>query len=164
MNVFGVTGWKNSGKTTLLERLVKEITGRGLRVSTIKHAHHSTDVDQVGTDSYRHRSAGACEVLLASSQRWALMAELRDDPEPDLSDLLQRLSPVDLVLVEGFKSAEHPKIETHRAALPAPLIAETNRSICAIASDVEMSFDGLPVFDLDNISGIADFILREVGL
>jgi molybdopterin-guanine dinucleotide biosynthesis protein MobB len=115
MKIFGVAGWKNSGKTGLMERLVAEICARGITVSTIKHAHHAFDVDQPGKDSHRHRVAGAREVLLASGKRWALMHELRDVPEPPLADLIAHLSPVDLVLIEGYKRADHPKIEAHRA-------------------------------------------------
>ena len=116
MKIYGVTGWKNAGKTGLMERLVAEITSRGLSVSTIKHAHHSFDVDHPGKDSHRHRVAGAHEVLLASKNRIALMQELRDHEEPELAHLLTRLSPVDLVLIEGYKRDRHPKIEAHRAA------------------------------------------------
>ena len=115
MKIYGVTGWKNAGKTGLMERLVAEITSRGLSVSTIKHAHHSFDVDHPGKDSHRHRVAGAHEVLLASKNRIALMQELRDHEEPELAHLLTRLSPVDLVLIEGYKRDRHPKIEAHRA-------------------------------------------------
>lgn len=163
MRVYGVTGWKNAGKTGLMERLVAEITGRGFSVSTVKHAHHSVDVDQPGTDSYRHRIAGASEVLLASGQRVALMQELRGAPEPPLDDLLARLSPVDLVLIEGFKREAHPKIEAFRAAANNPLIASGDTTIRAVASDTPLDLDR-PVLDLDDTSAIADFILREVGL
>ncbi|KUF10921.1 molybdopterin-guanine dinucleotide biosynthesis protein B [Pseudoponticoccus marisrubri] len=161
MRVYGVTGWKNSGKTTLVERLVGEITGRGLTVSTVKHAHHATDIDQPGRDSHRHRQAGARQVLLATPHRWALMEELRGAPEPPLEDLLTRLSPVDLVLVEGYKSAAHPKIEAHRAATGRGLLAPDNPTIRAVASDAPVE-TALPRFDLDDIAGIADFILSEV--
>ncbi|WP_417721826.1 molybdopterin-guanine dinucleotide biosynthesis protein B [Salipiger sp.] len=163
MRVYGVTGWKNTGKTTLMERLVAEIAGRGLTVSTVKHAHHDTDIDQPGRDSHRHREAGAQEVLLASPRRWALMHELRDAPEPPLSDLLARLSPVDLVLIEGYKRAAHPKVEAHRGATGRPLLAPGNPTIRAIASDGAPD-TALPVFDLDDTAAIAAFILREVGL
>jgi len=165
MRVYGVTGWKNSGKTGLMERLVSEITGRGYSVSTIKHAHHGFDVDQPGRDSYRHRVAGAQEVLLASRNRVALMQELRDMPEPGLDALLARLSPVDLVLVEGYKREGHPKIEAHRAATGHALIAPGDASIRAVASDVaqELQLDRV-VFDLDDTSAIADFVLAELGL
>jgi len=114
MKIFGVTGWKNSGKTGLMERLITEFTARGLSVSSIKHAHHSFDIDHPGRDSYRHRDAGARQVLLASRNRWALMHELRNEDEPSLGDLLKQLLPVDLVLIEGYKRDRHPKIEAHR--------------------------------------------------
>ena len=163
MNIFGIVGWKNAGKTGLMERLVTEITARGLRVSTVKHAHHSFDVDHPGKDSHRHRIAGATEVLLASRDRFALMHELRDAPEPPLAALLARLSPVDLVLVEGYKRDAHPKVEAHRAATGNPLIATGDPTIRAVASDTALVLDR-PVFDLDDTVAIADFILSEVGL
>jgi molybdopterin-guanine dinucleotide biosynthesis adapter protein len=163
VKVFGVTGWKNSGKTGLMERLVAEITARGVSVSTVKHAHHGFDVDQPGRDSHRHRVAGAQEVLLASGNRVALMQELRGAPEPKLADLLARLSPVDLVLVEGYKREGHPKIEAHRGETGQALIATGDDSIRAVASDRALVLDR-PVFDLDDTSEIADFVLVEVGL
>jgi molybdopterin-guanine dinucleotide biosynthesis protein B len=163
MKVFGVTGWKNSGKTGLMERLVAEFCARGLSVSTIKHAHHAVDVDQVGTDSHRHRVAGASEVVLASGSRVALMQELRGGPEPSLGDLLARLSPVDLVLVEGYKREAHPKIEAHRAETGQPLIAPDDPQIRAVASDTSLDIDR-PVLDLNDTAGIADFIAAELGL
>ena len=163
MKVYGVTGWKNSGKTGLMERLVAEFTARGYRVSTIKHAHHTTDVDQPGRDSFRHRSAGASEVLLSSRNRVALMQELRNAPEPPLAELLQRLRPVDLILIEGYKRDDHPKIEAHRSAAGTGLIAPGDASIRAVAADVPLTLDR-PVFDLDDTGAIADFVLREVGL
>jgi len=163
MNIFGVVGYKNAGKTGLMERLVREITGRGLSVSTLKHAHHSFDVDHPGKDSHRHRVAGASQVLLASGNRWALMSELREAPEPPLADLLTRLDPVDLVLIEGYKRDTHPKIEAFRAEPGNPLIAPGDPSIRAIASDTPLDVDR-PVFDLDDTVGIADFILAQVGL
>ena len=163
MRIYGVTGWKNAGKTSLVERLVTEITGRGFTVSTVKHAHHSVDVDQPGTDSYRHRAAGASEVLLASGQRIALMQELRGVPEPSLNDLLVRLSSVDLVLIEGFKRATHPKIEAYRLKAGKPLMASEDASIRAVASDTPLELDR-PVFDLDDTAVIAAFILQEIGL
>ncbi len=165
MRVYGVTGWKNTGKTHLMERLVAEIAGRGVSVSTVKHAHHDTEVDHPGTDSFRHRTAGAREVMLASPRRWALMAELRDAPEPPLESLLARLSPVDLVLVEGYKRAPHPKVEAWRATAGRPLLAPGNSSVRAIAADSPPpGAGGLVVLDLDDTAGIAEFILREVGL
>ncbi|MRH21961.1 molybdopterin-guanine dinucleotide biosynthesis protein B [Rhodovulum strictum] len=165
MRVYGVTGWKNTGKTHLMERLVAEIAGRGLAVSTVKHAHHDAEIDHPGTDSFRHRAAGAREVVLASPRRWALMAELRGAEEPPLEALLARLSPVDLVLVEGYKRAPHPKIEAWRAAAGRPLLAGQNPTIRAIAADAPPPDAGaLPVLGLDDTAAIADFILREVGL
>ena len=163
MKVFGVAGWKNTGKTGLTERLVTEITGRGFTVSTIKHAHHLVDVDQPGTDSHRHRTAGAQEVLLASATRYAVMHELRGAPEPPLDALLERLSPVDLVLVEGYKGARHPKIETYRKETAQDLLAGTEPTIRAVASDCPLDV-AVPVFDLDDTVAIADFVLRECGL
>lgn len=164
--VMGLAGWSGSGKTTLMVQLLPELIGRGFSVSTIKHAHHAFDVDRPGKDSYRHRQAGAREVLIGSHKRWALMHELRDEPEPELDDLLSRLSPVDLVLVEGFKKTCHPKIEIHRAALGKPLICREDVSVIAIASDGHASGLGvsLPVLDLNDITGIADFILDYTGL
>ena len=162
MRLYGVTGWKNAGKTGLMERLVSEISARGLTVSTVKHAHHDTDIDQPGRDSHRHREAGAREVMLATPHRWALMHELRGADEPPLAELLQRLSPVDLVLVEGYKGAPHPKIEAHRQETGKPLLATRNDTIRAVAADSAVETT-LPCFDLDDTAAIADFILREVG-
>ncbi len=164
MKVYGVTGWKNSGKTTLVERLVAEITARGLTVSTLKHAHHGFDIDQPGKDSHRHRAAGAAQVLVASRQRWALMTELRGAEEPPLADLLAQLAPVDLVLVEGYKRDRHPKIEARRTATAQDLIAEADETIEAVAADAPVEGLAVPVFDLDDIPAIADFILARVGL
>lgn len=163
MNIFGVVGWKNSGKTGLMERLVTEITSRGHSVSTIKHAHHSFDVDHPGKDSHRHRVAGARQVLLASRNRWALMHELRDEDEPTLEALLGQIAPVDLVLVEGYKRDAHPKIEAHRTQTGQDLIAPGDPTIRAVASNTTPEV-GVPVFDLDDTSAIADFILEQVGL
>lgn len=163
MRLYGVVGWKNAGKTGLMERLVSEITGRGIKVSTVKHAHHTFDVDQPGKDSHRHRVAGATEVLLASRKRIALMHELRDEEEPTLETLLTRLGPVDLVLVEGYKRDAHPKVEAHRAETGNPLIATDDPTVRAVASDTPLDLDR-PVFDLNDTKAIADFILREVGL
>jgi len=164
MQVFGVVGWKNSGKTGLMERLVAEITGRGFSVSTIKHAHHRFDVDHKGKDSFRHREAGAQEVLLCSRYRWALMHELRDQQEPTLDDFLAHMSPVDLVLVEGYKRDQHAKIEAHRIETGQGLIANDDDTIKAIASDISVDGLGRPVFSLDDTGAIADFILRYVRL
>ena len=163
MQIYGVVGWKNSGKTGLMERLVKEVTGRGFSVSTVKHAHHSFDVDHPGKDSHRHRVAGAREVLLASKNRWALMHELRDEDEPSLEDLLTKLSAVDLVLVEGYKRDAHPKVEAHRKETGNALISPDDPTIRAIASDVALENDK-PVFDLNDTKSIADFILSDLGM
>jgi molybdopterin-guanine dinucleotide biosynthesis protein MobB len=164
MRLYGVTGWKNSGKTVLVERLVAEITGRGLTVATLKHAHHGFDVDQPGKDSHRHRAAGASQVLVASGRRWALMTELRGGPEPCLDALVARLDPVDLVLVEGYKRDRHPKIEVRRAATAQDLIAAGDETVEAVASDAPLAGLAVPVFDLDDVPAIADFILTRVGL
>jgi molybdopterin-guanine dinucleotide biosynthesis protein MobB len=163
MRIYGVTGWKNAGKTGLMERLVTEVTGRGITVSTVKHAHHTFDVDHPGKDSHRHRVAGATEVLLASRNRFALMHELRDEAEPTLEELLSKLMPVDLVLVEGYKRDRHPKVEAFRAETGNDLIAPGDPTIRAVASDTPMDLDR-PVFDLNDTKSIADFILSEVGL
>ena len=163
MKIFGVTGWKNSGKTGLMERLITEFTARGLTVSSIKHAHHSFDIDHPGRDSYRHRDAGARQVLLASRNRWALMHEVRDEDEPSLGDLLKQLSPVDLVLIEGYKRDRHPKIEAHRKETGQPLIAPEDETIVAVASDTSVSVDR-PVLDLNDTASIANFIAQYLEL
>lgn len=163
MRVYGITGWKNTGKTTLTERLVAHFTGQGLRVSTVKHAHHDTEIDHPGRDSFRHRQAGAGQVIVASPARWAVMTELRGAAEPPLADLLAHLAPCDLVLVEGYKRAPHPKIEAHRAVTGRTLLAPENPTIRAIASDSAPQI-ALPLFDLDDIPAIAAFIRSEVHL
>ncbi|MSP42245.1 MAG: molybdopterin-guanine dinucleotide biosynthesis protein B [Alphaproteobacteria bacterium] len=160
MKIFGIVGWKNSGKTTLIAALVHELCLRGLRVSTIKHAHHAFDLDRPGKDSFLHRAAGAQEVLIASEGRWALLHELRGGDAPELTELIARLSPVDLVLVEGFKNEEIPKLEVRRAAAAGHPLAETDAHIVAIATDGETGATDRRVFALDDIVGIADFIQR----
>jgi molybdopterin-guanine dinucleotide biosynthesis protein MobB len=165
VKVYGIAGWKNSGKTGLVERLVTEFTTRGLRVSTIKHTHHRADLDRPGKDSYRHREAGAQEVMVVSGARWALLHELRDAPEPPLEDLLPRLSAVDLVLIEGYKSGSHPKIEVHRQETGQPLLADTDPGVRAIATDVpETLVTDRRVLHLDDTGSIADFILRDLEI
>ena len=164
MRLYGVTGWKNAGKTGLMERLVADIAGRGVTVSTVKHAHHTFDVDHPGKDSHRHRVAGATEVLLSSRNRWALMHELRGDAEPPLEALLAKLAPVDLVLVEGYKRDRHLKVEAWRAETGHDLIAPGDPTIRAVASDTPLGGLDVPNFDLNDTAGIAGFILREVGL
>ena len=163
MNVYGVIGWKNAGKTTLVERLVAEICGRGFTVSTVKHTHHRVDVDQPGKDSHRHRQAGAHQVILSSSARWALMTELRGATERGLTDLITHLDPVDLVIVEGYKRDDHPKVEAWRAETGQPLIAADDPTVRAVASNDAPETDK-PVIGLDDIPAIADFILSDLGM
>jgi molybdopterin-guanine dinucleotide biosynthesis protein B len=163
--VFGIAGWKNSGKTGLAVRLVEEFTRRGYRISTIKHAHHDFDIDKVGADSYRHRQAGAHEVTIVSGTRYAIMHELRGAPEPSFEEILSRLAPCDLILIEGYKREPIPKIEARRmdAANREPL-APSDPYIAAIAADHAIADTSLPVFDLDDTNAIADFIAAIVGL
>jgi molybdopterin-guanine dinucleotide biosynthesis protein B len=155
MRLIGLAGWSGAGKTTLLRKLIPLLTQRGLRVSTVKHAHHSFDIDQPGKDSWEHRQAGATEVLVASSARWALMHELRLDAEPTLQELLAHLAPVDLVVVEGFKRDRHPKIEIHRVANAKPLLHPDDPTIVAIASDAALPGLAIPLHHLDDIETIA---------
>jgi molybdopterin-guanine dinucleotide biosynthesis protein B len=159
MRVFGLAGWSGSGKTTLMATLIPEFTSRGFTVSTIKHAHHAFDIDQPGKDSWRHRQAGAQEVMIASDRRWALMHELRDEPEPSLDELLRRLSPVDIVLVEGFKRHAHCKIEVYRRSLGKPLLHPDDPHIIAIASDEKMPGMPVPWIFLSDAPAIASFII-----
>jgi molybdopterin-guanine dinucleotide biosynthesis protein B len=165
MRVIGLAGWSGAGKTTLLARLIPELTARGLGVSTIKHAHHRFDVDTPGKDSWIHREAGAQQVLVSSANRWALMTELRGEAEPELRELLGRLSPVDLVLIEGFKRDRHPKIEVHRAANGKPWLHPEDPAILAVASDVpppaELPRAALDWAPLDDARAIADLVLRH---
>ena len=161
MKIFGFAGWSGSGKTTLIEKLIPLFAARGLKVSLIKHAHHTFDVDQPGKDSYRHRHAGCTEVLVSSSRRWALVHELRGAPEPGFAELLERLSPCDLVLVEGFKRERVPKLEVYRASTGEPLLHPQDHDIVAIATDRRLD-STLPQFDLDDAPGIASFILSHV--
>ncbi|MFL6582769.1 MAG: molybdopterin-guanine dinucleotide biosynthesis protein B [Burkholderiales bacterium] len=161
--IFGFAAYSGSGKTTLIEKLLPLLTERGLRVSVVKRAHHGFDVDQPGKDSHRHRQAGASEVLVSSDVRWALMHELRGEPEPRLPALLDRLSPCDLVLVEGFKTQAIPKIEIHRQAAGTPLLFPDDPYIVALATDTAVA-TALPMFDLKDHSGIAAFLLKYLGL
>ena len=161
MKVFGLAGWKNSGKTTLGVRLVTLLTDRGLKISTVKHADLSFDVDQPGKDSHRHRAAGATEVVVASARRWALIHELREEPEPDLGELLNRMAEVDLILIEGFKKLGHDKIEVHRPAAETPLLCTDDPHIIAIATDGVMPDTTLPQLDLNDIEAICDFIIER---
>ena len=164
---FGITGYSGSGKTTLLEAMIPRFVARGLSVSLIKHTHHDFDIDKPGKDSYRLREAGCGEVMLLSDHRWVLMHEMRGAAPPSLEQQLERLSPCDLVLVEGFKSAPLPKLEVHRPANGKPLFwASQPEHIVAVASDVRLEIPGLslPQLDLADVDGIVDFILRYQGL
>jgi molybdopterin-guanine dinucleotide biosynthesis protein B len=164
--VIGIAGWKKSGKTTLVTRLIGEITRRGLRVATVKHAHHKFQVDDAETDSARHRRAGAGQVAIVSRERWAMVRELNGSPEPDLAEVISWLDPCDLVIVEGYKRSAIPKIEVRRtAAASGEPLAGTSPGVIAIAADHAVTHaNGLPVFALDDVAGIADFILATVRL
>ncbi len=165
MKMFGLTGWSGSGKTTLMVRLIPALIRRGLTVSTMKHAHKGFDIDHPGKDSHNHRVAGATEVLVSSPRRWALMHEIRDDePELTLNELLPKLSPVDLLLIEGFKREPHEKIEVWRPAVGKPMIAPGDPSIVAIASDGPVPDSPVPVFDLNDEEAMAAFIVERCGL
>jgi len=159
MRIIGLAGWSGAGKTTLLAKVIPRIVARGLKVSTVKHAHHSFDLDQPGKDSHTHRMAGATEVLVGSASRWALVHELRGAPEASLGELLQKLSPVDLVVVEGFKREPHPKLEVYRAAVGKPLLYPDDPHIVAVASDQELPAARVAVVGLDDIDGIVDIVL-----
>jgi len=162
MRLFGFAGWSGSGKTTLVERLIPVLVGRGLKVALVKHAHHEFDIDQPGKDSHRHRLAGATEVLVTSSRRWALMHELRDAPELTLDQAVARLSPCDLVLVEGYKRAPLPKLEIHRGSVGKPWLHPDDPAIIAIASDIPPPFAGpRRLFGLDEIDAIATFVAER---
>ena len=163
MRIIGVAGWSGSGKTTLLAKVIPRIVARGLKVSTLKHAHHGFDVDQPGKDSHTHRMVGATEVLVGSANRWALVHELRGQAEPGLAALLAKLSPVDLVLVEGYKRESHPKLEVYRAALGKPLLHPDDSAIVAVASDEPLPAARVPVVDLDDVERIADLLIRHAA-
>lgn len=163
MKIFGFAGYSGSGKTTLIEQLIPIFVAEGLKISLIKHTHHDFSIDQPGKDSYRHRIAGCNEVMVTSTYRWALVHELRDEPEPGLNEQLARLSPCDLVLVESFKNEIIPKLEVHRAVLDKPLLFPHDPNIVAISSDATME-TSLPQFRLDQPAKIATFILQQTGL
>ena len=179
MKVFGLAGWSGSGKTTLMVKLIPALVTRGLTVSTVKHAHHGFDLDRPGKDSHRHRQAGASEVMVGSARRWALMHELRDEAEPTAADLIAAMTPVDLVLIEGFKRERHEKLEVHRPAVGKPLLCRDDPRIVAVASDEDLPDRTLPCsdlprldlprldlprLDLNDARAIADFIVERVGL
>ncbi len=159
--IFGLAGWSGAGKTTLATRLLPVLIRCGVSVSTLKHAHHDFDIDREGKDSWRHRQAGAREVMVVSDRRWALMHELRGAPEPNMAEILAHMSPVELVLVEGYKRGPHPKIEVHRAALGKPLLAFEDETIVAIASDTPVPGLHLPFFALDDVEAIASFVIAH---
>ncbi len=163
--IIGIAGWKKSGKTTLVVRLIEEFTRRGFKVASVKHAHHSFQIDDKETDSARHRRAGARQVAVVSAKRWALIAELDGAPEPDFAEVIAWLGPCDLVIVEGYKSAAMPKIEARRrAAFSQETLADSDPNVIAIAADHAADGHGLPVFFLDDIAGIADFVAKSIGL
>lgn len=162
MKVFGFTGFSGSGKTTLLEQMIPMFVQRGLRVSIIKHAHHNFDVDKPGKDSYRHREAGCSEVMLVSGKRWALMHELRDEAEPTLDEQIARMSPCDLLLIEGYKNSSIPKIEIHRPDHVEDMLYP-GHNVVAVASDVALALD-VPVLDLNSPRAIVDFVLDYTKL
>lgn len=161
MKIFGLTGWSGSGKTTLIVKLLPALIARGLRVSTLKHAHKGFDIDHPGKDSHNHRLAGATEVVVSSPTRWAVMHELRDEPEPTLEDLIAKVTPVDLLLIEGFKRDRHPKIEVWRRDVGKPLIAVDDPTIVAVASDGPVPEAGVPVLDLGDAEGIAALVIER---
>jgi molybdopterin-guanine dinucleotide biosynthesis protein B len=161
MRVLGLAGWSGSGKTTLLTRLLPLLAGRGLRIATLKHAHHSFDVDQPGKDSYEHRKAGASEVIVSSPRRWVQMHELGDEQEATLGQLLRRVSPCNLILVEGFKSERHPKVEVFRQVVGKPPLHPQDRRIVAIASDQPFPHAGVPVVDVNDVDAVAAVVLAR---
>ena len=163
MRIIGLAGWSGAGKTTLVAKLIPSITARGLRVSTLKHAHHAFDIDQPGKDSYMHRMAGATEVLVSSQNRFALMRELRGAPELALPELLAKLAPVDLVIIEGYKRDPHPKLEVFRASVGKPLIHPDDPHVVAIASDTELPQARVPRVALDDTDAIIDILLQHAA-
>jgi molybdopterin-guanine dinucleotide biosynthesis adapter protein len=162
--VIGVAGFKNAGKTTLVEKLVQALSVRGHVIATVKHAHHSFDIDQEGRDSFRHRKAGAMEVAVVSRHRWAIMHEARGEPEPSLNDILAKLGPCDLVIVEGYKRDGHDKIEVRNIMLDHPPLAGDDKTIVAIAANGVIASPPVPVFDRDDVAALAAFIERHAGL
>ncbi|TVR97105.1 MAG: molybdopterin-guanine dinucleotide biosynthesis protein B [Rhodospirillales bacterium] len=164
MKVFGLAGWSGSGKTTLMVTLLPRLIRLGLTVSTVKHTHDRVDLDKPGKDTYRHREAGATDVVLVSASRWTLMHELRGHPEPSLADLLHHMTPVDLVMVEGFKHLGHDKLEVHRPVLGMPLLCRGDPAIVAVATDGTLEGTSVPVLGLDDVDAIAAFVVVHLGL
>lgn len=156
--VLGITGWSGSGKTVLITRLIPELRSRGLKIATVKHAHHGFETDQPGKDSYEHRNAGASEVIVSSARRWAQVHELDDEHEATLAQLLRRISPCELILVEGFKTQRHPKLEVYRAALGQPPLWGSLGAVVAVASDTPVAEAPVPVVDLNDIAAVADLV------
>jgi molybdopterin-guanine dinucleotide biosynthesis protein B len=164
LKIIGVAGFKNAGKTTLVERLVRHLTAQGFRVSTVKHAHHSFDIDHEGRDSFRHRAAGASEVAVVSASRWAIIHESRDEAEPPLADILAKLAACDLVIIEGYKRDTHDKIEVRNLALDHPKLAGEDPTVVAIAATGPIDDAPVPVFDRDDVTALSDFIIAHAGL
>jgi len=163
MKIFGFAGWSGSGKTTLVKAVIPALISQGLKVSTIKHTHHNFDIDKPGKDSFEHRTAGAHEVVITGAARWALLHENRGEPEPDIEAMLARMSPVDLVLIEGFKSYSHPKMEVFRPDVGKPMLCGDDSSIVAVASTVPLDVT-IPQIDLDDIDAVADFVIEYCEL
>jgi molybdopterin-guanine dinucleotide biosynthesis protein B len=164
VKLLGIAGFKNAGKTTLTERLVRELTQRGYRISTVKHAHHGFDIDQEGRDSWRHRQAGASEVAVVSMRRWALVHELRQEAEPQLKEVVAKMAPCDLILTEGYKGESHPKIEVRNLALNHPELAGHDPTVIAIVCNGALKEAPVPVFDREDVKAIADFIVERLEL
>lgn len=159
MKIFGFAGWSGSGKTTLVKMVIPALIAQGLKVSTIKHTHHNFDIDKPGKDSFEHRVAGAHEVVITGAARWALLHENRGEPEPNIETMLARMSEVDLVLIEGFKSYSHPKMEVFRPEVGKPMICADDTSIVAVASTISLDVT-IPQIDLDDIEAVADFVIN----
>jgi molybdopterin-guanine dinucleotide biosynthesis protein B len=161
MRIIGLAGWSGSGKTTLIKKVIPRLIARGISVSTLKHAHHGFDLDQPGKDSFFHRAAGATEVIISSARRWAVLHELREEPEWDMPALLAKMSPVDLVLVEGFKRDKFPKLEIHRVANGKPLLQPEDPHIVAVACDTPLPQAKVPVIDLNDVDAVVDLLLAR---
>ena len=163
MKMFGVAGWSGSGKTTLVKAVIPALIERGLKISTIKHTHHNFDIDRPGKDSFEHRAAGAHEVVITGAARWALLHENRGEPEPDINAMLSRMSPVDLVIIEGFKSYSHPKMEVYRPEVGKPIICTDDPSVVAVASTASLDVN-IPQLDLNDVEAIAEFVINYCEL
>lgn len=163
MKIFGFAGWSGSGKTTLVKAVIPALNARGLTVSTIKHTHHNFDMDKPGKDSFEHRAAGAHEVVISSTNRWALLHENRGEPELDIAGMLERMAPVDLVLIEGFKSYPHPKMEVHRPEVGKPLLCIGDPSVVAVATSQSLDVH-IPQLSLDDPEAVTDFVVAYLGL